>query len=441
MFNLKGTLNLFNKKYYLIKKIIKIIEKKFILFGYQPLNTSSILSKKIFKKLNKKYNLNKKILYYINNNISFKNKWFLIFDLTIPLLNFIYNNINKLNFPFKRYQIQKVWRGEKPQKNRYREFYQCDIDIITLKKNNNLFLELEIITLCNNIFNSLNLKCVFLINHKFILYGICKILKIKKKLIIKFLNILDKKYKIGINNIIKQINKYKIIKKKKYKKLFIKIYKYKIKNIKDLLNFKNKFFKKQNIYGNKGIIYIENLLKKLKTLKLKNLKFKIDFTFSRGLNYYNKIIFEVYYKNQKTSIIGGGQYDNILNFKKKEKIYFIGLSFGINRIYNILKNRMYIKNNKKILIINFKKSFLIYKKLNLISLELIKNNFITSIFPYYVKIKKQIKYSLKNNINYILFLGKKEILNNNIKIKNLNTKKEYYFNNIKEVILFFKKKD
>ncbi|WGH28095.1 MAG: ATP phosphoribosyltransferase regulatory subunit [Candidatus Shikimatogenerans bostrichidophilus] len=190
--NLKGTIDYFNNDIENIEYLIKIFKKYFILYGYNQIKTPSIENINIINKIKK--NLNLPLIYNI------KKKNFLIFDLTIPLFRFCLTNDNKIFYPFKRFQIQKVWRYDKPQKNRYREFYQCDIDIISFKSN---FEEIEIILLCDKIFNNLNLPINFLINHKDILYGLCE-----------YYNIPKNKWFFLIKNIdkIKKNNKKKIIK-------------------------------------------------------------------------------------------------------------------------------------------------------------------------------------------------------------------------------------
>lgn len=226
--NLKGTIDLFNNKIIYIDYIIKTIIKILKLYGYQKIETPSLENLEIINKI--KRNINNKLYFNLN-------KKFLIFDLTIPLIRFILTNNNRIIYPFKRYQIQKVWRGEKPQKNRYREFYQLDYDIVNFKSTN--IEELEIILICNKIFKKLNLPIYFLINHKDIIYGICEKYKINNKYWNYFINTIDKIEKLGINLVknllIKKINiniVNKILKLFNIKKKNIKLLKYLKKNLK-----------------------------------------------------------------------------------------------------------------------------------------------------------------------------------------------------------------
>ncbi|MDH3003847.1 MAG: ATP phosphoribosyltransferase regulatory subunit [Candidatus Shikimatogenerans sp. JK-2022] len=420
--NVKGTIDLYNNDIINIEYLINKIKKIFILYGYEFIKTPSIENINIIKII--KNNSNLPLIYNIEK------KKFLIFDLTIPLLRFCLKNNNKIIFPFKRFQIQKVWRKDNPQNNRYREFYQCDFDIIGFKS---YFEELEIILLCDKIFNNIHLPIIFFINHIDILYGLCEYCKIPKK---KWFFLIKNIDKLNNNNffLIKKILLKKII-KKKINKLFF-FFKKNFKNI-IFLKYLKKKFKKNKKYGINGTIYLIKLFKLIKKFKLKhtNLIFKIFL--SRGLNYYSKTIFEIKYINNKLSLGGGGRYDNIIKINNK-KIKGIGLSLGLYRIYNqikTLKINLKLKNKKKFLFINFgKENYLIINKY---ANFLRKKNIIINIYPYNEKLKKQIKYAIKNEFNYIIILGKLEINKKIIKIKNLITKKEYIFNNINSLIKFF----
>ncbi|WGH27100.1 MAG: ATP phosphoribosyltransferase regulatory subunit [Candidatus Shikimatogenerans bostrichidophilus] len=420
--NIKGTIDLFNKDIYNIENLIKIFKNNFILYGYNAIKTPSIENINIIKKI--KNNINLPFIYKIK-----KNK-FLIFDLTIPLIRFCLTNNNKIIFPFKRYQIQKVWRGEKPQNNRYREFYQCDVDIISFKS---YLEEIEIILLCDKIFNNINLPIIFFINHKDILYGLCEYYKIPKKQWLFFINTIDKIDKLSKNIIIE-------ILKKKINKIIIdnifNFFKKKKKNINFLFFLKKKF--KNNKYGKKGINYLLKIFKIINKINLNNIKVIFKINLSRGLNYYSKTIFEIKYKNDNISLGGGGRYDNLLKINNKI-INGIGISFGLYRIYNIIKKlNIKIKNKrkKKLIFLNFgKENFFIINKY---ASYLRNKNIIIEIFPYKEKIKKQIKYAIFNKYNFLIIIGKKEIKKKIFKIKNLKKKKEIIFKKIKELINYIK---
>ncbi|WGH24609.1 MAG: ATP phosphoribosyltransferase regulatory subunit [Candidatus Shikimatogenerans bostrichidophilus] len=424
---LKGTIDIYNDKYYIFNYIINKIKIILKFYGYLPIKTPSVENTKILKYLN--INLSKKIIYNFN-----KNK-FLIYDLTIPLIRFINNNYNNLIFPFKRYQIQRVWRGEKPQYNRYREFYQFDIDVISFKYNKKYYIELELLTICEKIFYKLKLKAILEINNKKILYDLCNLLNIKKNKINKFIIILDKINKIKLNNIINYIKSNKIIDKKNYKK-FIFLYKINlIKNNKKKILLLYKIFNRYNI-NIKNLNYIKFIYNKLLNYNFKNLNLNINFLLSRGLNYYSNIIFEIKTNGYNNiSLLGGGSYNNYFKINNKNT-YYIGMSIGIYRLLNYfldeLKN-INIKIKKiKILFINLNLEYYIYYKY----LNLFNNKYIVEIYPHFVKIKKQIKYAIKKKINILIFIGNKEIKNNIIKVKDLKRGEEYIFLKKKNFIKF-----
>lgn len=398
---LKGTFDLFGKKLKIINYIIKIIKKKIKLYGFQNLKTPSIENINLLKK----FKIKNKIFYSLDK------KKFLIFDLTLPLIRFFLNNKTKILLPFKRYQIQKVWRGEKPQKNRWREFIQFDADIITYKRKTKFLLELIYLTF--EIFKKLKIKIFYFINHKFILYGLCQFFKIERKKWEIFLIFLEKKNKINFKKILNILFIKNIINKKQKK------------NIKNFFKLKKKERKKKikkTKYGSKGFKELEKFLFFIKKIKLK-IKIFLKINLSRGFTYYNGIIFEIINKkNKKISLLGGGEY----NLIKEKKIYSVGLSFGIFRIYNLFLKKKQKNFKRKVLILNIKKNFFfIYFK---ISNLLRKNNIITEIYPYKKKIKKQIKYAIFNKIKFLIFFGKKEKKEKKIKIKNLKKKKELILN-------------
>ncbi|WOX79380.1 HisS family protein [Candidatus Shikimatogenerans bostrichidophilus] len=422
---IKGTLDLFNNDIENINKLKKIIKNNFILYGFKNIETPSIENKNIIKLIKK--NLNIPLFYSILDKK--KNK-FLIFDLTISLIRFLLTNTNNIFFPFKRYQIQKVWRGEKPQNNRYREFYQCDVDIISFKYK---LEEIEIILLCDKIFNDINLNIYFLINHKDILYGLCEYLFIPKNKWDFLIKTIDKLNKIGKKNV-KNI----LIKKidKKYINKIFKIFEIKKNNIDFLLYLKKKFTKNK-LYGKYGIKELLNIFNIINKIKLNKIKVNFNLSLSRGLNYYSKTIFEIKNKKNNLSLGGGGRYDNIVKINNKY-IHGIGISLGLYRIYNTLKlyknNVLTKKKIKKVMILNFdiNNYVLINKYANILR----NNKIITEIFLYKEKIKKQIKYAIRNKFNYLIIIGEKEIKKKIIKIKNLNNKKENIFYNIKDLIKY-----
>ncbi len=465
----KGTQDLnsyeINKRNFLIK----IIKKKFTLFGYSPIETPSFENKSTlygkygeesenlmfdifnsgtFLKQTKKYSLIKFIEKYNNkvNNNSFKNKLVNIFsnktlryDLTVPFIRYIYMYKNQICFPFKRYQIQPVWRAENPQKGRLREFYQCDVDIAS--KLYSLWEEIELIQLCDEIFKELNIPIIIYINHISILKGLLEISGIKKILWKDFIISLDKYNKIGKKLVIKEIIK-KGISLKYFENInFILDRELHFSDKKNILKKKLKFSK----YGYDGIKDISFIYNMIKNISLKNTKLIWDLSLARGINYYTNIIWEIvpFYKNKKNflSIGGGGRYNKLPSLFGMKNIYSVGCSLGLDRIYYFMdKNNLFnniIINNLQILFINFgdEESLYAYK-----IIKILRDNKISSyLYPNNnTKISKQFKYASKNNIPFVIIIGKKEIQKKIIKVKYILNKTEKKYKNINDFIKTFK---
>ncbi|WDE42281.1 histidine--tRNA ligase [Candidatus Karelsulcia muelleri] len=431
----KGTRDFTNKEIIKRKFLINIIIKNFKLFGFSPLETSSIEKISILKKVYEKEN--HKMLFNVINSVDLGlKKNALIYDLTVPLVRHIKMNLSKTLLPFKRYQIQKVWRAEKPQNGRFREFYQCDADIIGQKS---FWQELEIILLCDKIFKDLKLKIEIKFNSIKILKEVASYLGLEKKFK-KFSIILDKYPKINEKQTLSSILKLGCKKEK------IKIFKFffTIKN-----TFKKNIKSLTKILNIKSISEIKNLKRLYKLSKKINLdssKLTFSPTLARGINYYSGIIFEIFYKEEKLSLAGGGRYKKLINsFKLNDNLSGIGVSFGLDRIYNILYKKKILKRKTKdrldtIMFINFgdKEAFYSTKLIK----KLITYGISAFLYPKKIKIKKQIKYALKRKLSIVFLLGKKEKKNKILKIKLLANKEEMIFKNIEEFIncsLKFKK--
>ncbi|WGH27904.1 MAG: histidine--tRNA ligase [Candidatus Bostrichicola ureolyticus] len=430
-----------NKRNY----IINIIKKNFEYFGFEPIETPAIenlstLTKKygeegeklIFKILNSgDFIKDNKSLFKENNykNIisTISNKG-LRYDLTIPFVRYVVMHKHKIIFPFKRYQIQPVWRADKPQKGRFREFYQCDADVIGSKY---LWQEIELIQLYDEIFTQLNIPILILINHKEIITGLLEICNIDNNYWNNILIALDKWYKIGLegvkkellqkgipNNIIKYIEPFF---------LFKGTFKEKIEFFSKKLNSSNKVTN-----GIKDIKFVYN---KLQEIGLNN-TLELQLNLVRGLNYYTGIVFEVMPKNKNYSIGGGGRYDNLTHIFGLKNISGVGISFGLDRICILMQELKLFKNiikyYPKILFINFGNSEAIY------AYKLIKilrsKNISAELYPKPIKIIKQLKYANKKSIPFIISIGKKEIERNKISIKNMILGKENEYDNIETLI-------
>lgn len=410
--------------------IFNTIRSVFEVYGYQPLETPAMENletlmgkygeegdKLIFKILNngldnaakneKATEEFTKIL--LGKNTSFITERALRYDLTIPFARYIAINHNQLTFPFKRYQIQPVWRADRPQKGRYREFYQCDADVVGSKS---LVNEVELATIYSTAFEKLGIDVEIRINNRKILAALAEVVGDEAKLT-DITVAIDKLDKIGIAKVREELlqkglteNQIDIIEK------YLTINgsnEEKIKQLTTLLA--------QNEKGKTGIEEIEFLLNY-------QLNIVIDFTLARGLNYYTGIIFEVKAKNvQMGSIGGGGRYDDLTGLFGVPNIPGVGISFGVDRIYDVMEELQLfpteVQIGTKVLFFNLgeaesKKAFELMQQLR-------NKNITCELFHEQTKFDKQFKYADKKQIPYAIIIGSKELEENIAVIKNLQT--------------------
>ena len=416
--------------------ILKILVDSFNCFNYSEIQTPSfetlntltgkygddqdnlmfkiISSGEKVKKANidalKKEELNK-----FSNSISDKA---LRYDLTVPLARYVSQNLNNLNFPFKRYQTQLVWRAERPQKGRYREFLQCDADIIG---ESSYIQVVESILLCDLIFDKLGLKNLKLrINDRRILEDVAK--KIGVENFSDFAIIIDKIDKIGLDEVITQL------KGKGLKEDSISI-------LKDFFSLtestERKIEKIKNNIDSNSFDELLNIISAISKTKLKVLEIDFDLSLARGLSYYTGIILEVSSPESFSigSIAGGGRYDNLIQVGNNNLSGF-GLSFGFDRIYMILKELNLfpdaINNEKTFLFINFdnKISEEILNYINNLRYE----GIICELYPKSVKLKKQLDYANKKNFDFVVLIGEDEIKNNSFVLKNMSSGNQVSYN-------------
>lgn len=410
---------------------IKDIYKK---YGYQQIETPAMENlstlmgkygeegdKLLFKILNSGDYLSKvnaEILTEISSNkltseISEKG---LRYDLTVPFARFVVQHQNEITFPFKRFQIQPVWRADRPQKGRYREFYQCDSDVIG---SDSLLNELELIQIIDEVFDKLGIKVVIKINNRKVLAGLAAAMNASDKLI-QLTIALDKIDKIGLEKVIEEIKELEIPESS------IPV----LKNLTELSAYNNlqKVEKLDAVLGNNpegknGIDELKELFTYIEKINLKN-ELEIDLTLARGLNYYTGAIFEVVTRDVKMgSICGGGRYDDLTGIFGLNDLSGVGVSFGADRIYDVLMELNGFPNTaqfgSQILIINFGKSES-YVALKIASI-LRENNIITEIFPDSSKLKKQMNYADKNNIHFVLMVGEEEISSGKYQLKDLKS--------------------
>ncbi len=342
------------------------------------------------------------------------------YDLTIPFARYVAMNHTQLTFPFKRYQIQPVWRADRPQRGRYREFYQCDADIVGSKT---LLNEVELVNIYATVFKKLGIDVEIKINSRKILQALAEICGGADKLI-DITVAIDKLDKIGIDKVkeelqqrglneeqINAIESYLLIDGSNVEKLD------KLKNI-----------IKDNEIGKQGIEEIKFILNYNTNWKqeTRNEKLCIDFTLARGLNYYTGIIFEIKANNvQMGSIGGGGRYDDLTGLFGVPNIPGVGISFGVDRIYDVMEElklfplEVESTTTTKILFFNLGEAE--SKKAYEIMQELRNKGIGCELYHEQTKFDKQFKYAEKKGINHIAILGSKELEEGSFNLKNLST--------------------
>ena len=347
------------------------------------------------------------------------------YDLTVPLSRFVQQNLNEITLPFKRFQTQLVWRADRPQKGRYREFLQCDVDIIGEK---NFLNEVECIKVYDHVFENLGLpKLVLRINNREILEGISKIMNLES--LSEISSTLDKSDKIGIDGVVDELSK-KGMKTESIDKL---IFFLNIKGSnKSKIDLVRKEFNSKNIPSN-AIDSIEEIINTCNQFKLNNIEIEFDSSLARGLGYYTGTIVEVSSPKDFSlgSIGGGGRYDDLVQ-KNNPKLSGFGISFGFDRIFLILEELNLFPNlldsSKSFLFLNFGTD----KISNFIDSvnQLRKDGIVCEIYPVDVKIKKQLDYANKKGIDFVVIIGDDELKKDIFKVKDMSKGEELTFTQI-----------
>ena len=332
------------------------------------------------------------------------------YDLTVPFARYVSMNRDKITLPFKRYQIQNVWRADRPQKGRFREFYQCDVDYIGTKS---IVCEAEIIDLVYAIFEKLKIQDFSVkLNNRKVLFGIVETLSLQDNFD-KICIIIDKIDKIGKDKFIEELKNIDLSKSQIEKLNSVLFFDGsnddKIKFLKDFLS--------KSSTGLEGINEIENLTKLSK-------EFIFDINLARGLSYYTSSIFEVILDEKNIgSLCGGGRYDDLTEIFGYKDISGIGISFGIERIYEIMKERNLFPDsiNKKdtVLVCSMSEKYL-DDSLRISSI-LRNNNISTDLYPDNPKLKKQLQYANNNDIPYVIIIGEDEVTSKLFTLKDMVT--------------------
>ncbi|WP_339627496.1 histidine--tRNA ligase [uncultured Maribacter sp.] len=412
--------------------IFDSIKRNFQTFGFQPIETPSFENSEtllgkygeegdrlIFKILNSGDFISKvdDVTYSSKNSTSIAPKIAekaLRYDLTVPFARYVVMHQNELDFPFKRYQIQPVWRADRPQKGRFREFFQCDADVVG---SDSLLQEVELIQLYDAVFSDLKLEGTTIkMNNRKILAGIAEVIG-AKHLLIDFTVALDKLDKIGEEGVKKEMLA-KGISADAIEKA-APLFEPQGSNV-DQLNRLDSLLK-DSVEGQKGLEELRFIMETISILGLQSAKLAIDVTLARGLNYYTGAIFEVSAPKGVSmgSIGGGGRYDDLTGIFGLKDVSGVGISFGLDRIYLVLEELNLfpesVDKSLDVLCLNFgAKEALVSLKL---VTELRKRGVMSDLYPSDVKIQKQFKYANNRKVPYVILLGAEELENNSFVVK------------------------
>ena len=423
---LPGFMELLPNEQILFNKMKEKIQKTYEKFGFLPLDTPVIESSDVL--LAKAGGETEKQIYRFNKGESDLS---LRFDLTVPLAKYVTENYANLNFPFRRYQIGKVYRGERAQRGRFREFYQCDIDIIG-ENELSLLNDAELPSVIYATFKELGFNDFTIsINNRKILNGLFESLELKDKSV-EILRIIDKIDKIGKEKVVSEIadlnidaDKIDTIMK------FISIsgdIESTIEQVRNL-NLDNELF-------NLGINELEEVAKNINLFGVPRENYKIDLTIARGLDYYTGTVYETFINQHRElgSVCSGGRYDNLAEFYTDKKLPGVGISIGLTRLFfQLIDNNIIEAGNNSIsqvMIVSMMEDF---SKSIEIATELRKAGINAQIYTDNAKIKNQFKFASRLNIPYVIVIGEDEVKQNKVTIKDMNTG-EQTLKSIEEVI-------
>jgi histidyl-tRNA synthetase len=432
--------------------IIQIIKSNFEKFGFQPIETPSFENSEtlmgkygeegdrlIFKILNSGDYLAKANAAHLENKDSIKitssiSEKALRYDLTVPFARYVVQHQNDIEFPFKRYQIQPVWRADRPQKGRFREFFQCDADVVGSKS---LWQEVELVQLYDSVFSALGLEGVTIkINNRKILSGIAEVIGASDKLI-DFTVALDKLDKIGEDGVKKEMMEKGISEEA-------------IQKVQPLFNFTGTISEKVNQLsvllsesnqGMKGVEELRFICDNVTELGLSTAILDLDVTLARGLNYYTGAIFEVAPPESVSmgSIGGGGRYDDLTGIFGLKNMSGVGISFGLDRIYLVIEELNLFPDTvtatSKALFINYGDNEAFYA---MKAIKNLRNSGIkVEMYPDDAKVAKQFQHADKRGIVFAVTAGEQEMASNSFLLKNLVTGHQVSvdFNGLKNALL------
>lgn len=380
---------------------------------FKILNSGDFLSATSDEELSERNSLR------LTNKISEKG---LRYDLTVPFARFVVQHRNEISFPFKRYQIQPVWRADRPQKGRYREFYQCDVDVVG---SDSLLNELELIQIVDEVYRRLNIGVVLKINNRKILSGIAEVVGETER-ITDITVAIDKMDKIGLENVNSEMAA-KGISSESIKKIE-PILKLSGNNADKLAQLRT--ILATSTVGLKGVEELSTILSLCEQVNIQT-PVELDLTLARGLNYYTGAIFEVKALDVEIgSITGGGRYDNLTGIFGMPNVSGVGISFGADRIYDVLNQlNLYPETTleqTRLLFVSFGEKELMYalswaKELRMQGINV-------ELYPESTKMKKQMSYADSKGIPFVAIVGEAEMAENKVMLKNMKTGEQRLMN-------------
>lgn len=418
---LSGFMELMPNEQILFEQMKQKIEKTYQKFGFLPLDTPILELSEVL--LAKAGGETEKQIYRFekgSTDISMR------FDLTVPLSKYVAKNYGNLSFPFRRYQIGKVYRGERTQKGRFREFYQCDIDIIG-DGELSVINDAELPSVIYNVFKELGFDdFTICINNRKILNGLFESLE-QKENSVEILRIIDKIEKIGKEAVIEELEKIEVSKKSiDIIMNFIEINGTTDEKIEKLnnLNIENETFKL-------GLEELTKVVKYVRLFGIPDSNFKVDLTIARGLDYYTGTVYETFLNQYRElgSICSGGRYENLAEYYTDKKLPGVGISIGLTRLFYKLNELNLIKADKKsvaeVLVIPMIEDMSVPIK---IANDLRNKGINTEIFLNDKKLKAKMKYADKLEIPFVIVVGEDEVDSGKVKIKNMKTGEEVQCN-------------
>ncbi len=414
---LAGFMELLPNEQILFNQMKAKIEDTYQKFGFLPLDTPIIELSEVL--LAKAGGETEKQIYRFNKG---ETDLSLRFDLTVPLSKYVAKNYGNLSFPFRRYQIGKVYRGERTQRGRFREFYQCDIDIIG-DGELDIINDAELPSIIYTIFKELGFDdFTICINNRKILNGLFESLG-QKENAVEILRIIDKIEKIGKQAVMEELNKSEV------EKYAIE----KIINFIEIDGTSNEKVEKlqklgiENEVYNKGVEELKQVVKNIRLFGVPEENFKVDLTIARGLDYYTGTVYETFLNEYRElgSVCSGGRYENLAEYYTDKKLPGVGISIGLTRLFYKLNELNLIHAEQKsiaqVLIIPMIEDL---EKPIQLATKLRNQGIKTEIYLNNKKLKPKFKYADKLKIPYVIIIGEDEIETNTVKIKNMETGEE-----------------